>query len=294
MVIRDSYRAHAEESARRILANKARYQEIEAKTGVPWWWIGCVHKMESNLSFNKHLHNGDSLTRRTWRVPAGRPARGSPPFTFEESAIDALLMKRLDRIGADGDGWSLESVCFYFELYNGFGYRYRGLNSPYLWSGSQHHTKGKYVRDGVFDPNATSQQTGCMVVLAVMMEMDGSIEFAKDVPDPTPEDPVDENEMLDPAPESSIAKSRTVFGLVLASAGTYLANFFHWTVGGLGSLIEIADTAQQYATDSMAPVVRLATLAGIHAPTIGVVFVIAGILYALYARTDAHNKKKIG
>lgn len=290
--IRDNYRAHAEDSARRILANRARYEAIEAQTTVPWWLVGLIHKMESNLNFRTHLHNGDSLTRRTWRVPKGRPLKGSPPYTWEESAIDALVMKGMHRVGA-GEPWSLESVCYYLERYNGFGYRPRGINTPYLWSGSQHHTKGKYVADHVFDPNATSQQTGCMTVLRALMEMDPAIALPLHG-SVTPDDPIDENETLSTAPESTLAKSRTVFGVVLATVGLFMQNLADWVYGGLGNMIEVAAVAAEHASDWTQPVVKLATIAGINAPSIGLVFVVAGLLYALYARVDANRNGKIG
>jgi lysozyme family protein len=148
-----------------ILRHKARYQKIESSTGVPWFWVGITHGLEGSFDFDTHLHNGDSLQRRTWQEPSGRPAKGSPPFTWEFSASDAILMKGYD----SWKNWEIASVLAYsFEKYNGFGYRSsraNGVNSPYLWSFSNHFTKGKYVADGVFDPDATSEQAGAMVIL---------------------------------------------------------------------------------------------------------------------------------
>jgi microcystin-dependent protein len=53
--------------------------------------IGIIHAMECSKfpECSQHLHNGDPLYRRTRLVPAGRPAKGTAPFSFEESAIDA-------------------------------------------------------------------------------------------------------------------------------------------------------------------------------------------------------------
>jgi lysozyme family protein len=81
-----------------ILKNKKRYENVSSEVNVPWWFIGCLHYRESSFSFNKHLHNGDPLSRRTRNVPQGRPIYGSPPFTWESSAIDALKMKKLHKI----------------------------------------------------------------------------------------------------------------------------------------------------------------------------------------------------
>src|SRR6266487_1583426 len=70
-----------------ITNNRDRYEAISEASDVPWFMIGAIHSLEGDLDFGTHLHNGDSLKRRTVNVPAGRPP-GEPPFTFEESAID--------------------------------------------------------------------------------------------------------------------------------------------------------------------------------------------------------------
>jgi lysozyme family protein len=122
--------------------------------------------MECGFDFSAHLHNGDPLTARTIQVPKGRPAAGTPPFTWRESAVDALTMKKLDRV----QDWSAPSMLHLLERYNGLGYRKRGLPSPYLWSFSNHYEKGKFVKDGVYDPNAVSKQCGAAVMLRAVLE----------------------------------------------------------------------------------------------------------------------------
>jgi hypothetical protein len=77
-----------------------------------------------------------------------------------------MQSKKFDR-QAD---WSLPSVLFRWERYNGMGYRIRGLASPYLWSFSNHYEKGKFVRDGVFDPEAVSRQCGAATLLKHLVE----------------------------------------------------------------------------------------------------------------------------
>ena len=147
-----------------IQRNKSRYQQIEADTGVPWFWVGITHGLEASFNFSKHLHNGDPLSGRTFQVPAGRPKTGKPPFTWEFSATDAIVYKGYDA----WKNWDLPSLLAYsFEKYNGFGYRSSqiNINSPYLWSFSNHYTKGKYTADGYYDPKAGSEQAGAMVIL---------------------------------------------------------------------------------------------------------------------------------
>lgn len=152
--------------ASNIAQYEARYREIsEATNGVPWYFIGVIHNLEGGLNFTRHLHNGDTLKKRTVRVPANRPAKGYGPFTFFESAVDALKMKGLHEI----TDWSVERMCYELERYNGFGYRqYRKINSPYLWSGTNHYAKGKYVADGKWDGNAVSKQAGAVPVLLLL------------------------------------------------------------------------------------------------------------------------------
>lgn len=165
--IRDNKRAAVKAEATRLLQGREVYEEISDATKVPWWFIGLIHGMECSYSMNKHLHNGDSLKARTWQVPAGRPKKGSPPFTFKESAIDAL---EVDGFAGKTD-WPLPMVLFRLERYNGFGYRKKfGFASPYLWSYTNHFESGKYVRDGVFDADAPSKQCGTAATLKELIE----------------------------------------------------------------------------------------------------------------------------
>lgn len=156
-------------AARMVIAGMARYKDLEKQTGVPWKFIGVVHLRESNCNFHTHLHNGDPLSRRTYHVPAGRPLRGNPPFTFEFSAVDALEWEGFTKIKE----WSIEQMAFSFEQYNGWGYRYKGIPSAYLWSGSNQYSSGKYIADGVFSPSAVDVQLGTMCVLKRICELTG-------------------------------------------------------------------------------------------------------------------------
>jgi lysozyme family protein len=191
MVIHGSRLPNIEKQANLILKGKDVYKDLEAKTNVPWYFIGLLHLRESACDFTKHLHNGDSLQRKTWRVPAGRPLNGSGPFTFEESAIDALKMKNLHKV----TNWTVEKIAYHSEIFNGFGYRQNGVPSAYLWAGSNQYVKGKYIRDHVFDPNVVDSQQGCMPVLKVLLEKSGetvpeedetiiAVEAPKAIPEP--------------------------------------------------------------------------------------------------------------
>jgi lysozyme family protein len=154
-------------SVNKIYANKARYEAVGNKLGIPWYFIGIVHNMEGNSDFTKHLHNGDPLKARTVNVPANRP-KGDPPFTWEISAEDALRLTGINR----WQDWSIPGVLYKLEGYNGYGYRRLAepINTPYLWSFSNQYTCGKYVADGMYSPTAVSKQCGAAVILKRMAE----------------------------------------------------------------------------------------------------------------------------
>ena len=150
--------------ARRIIANKARYQAIEKQTGVPWAFIGVCHYRESNCNFNCNLHNGEPLNRVTRLVPRGRG-----PFTsFEHSAVDAYGIKGW----INRSDWSLGNQIVRLETYNGLGYRNKKGGNPYLWGGSNHYVRGKYVRDGVYSATFVDPQLGCVPILKRIADLD--------------------------------------------------------------------------------------------------------------------------
>jgi lysozyme family protein len=170
MAIRPAYARIAGAAAQRIasMSRRSAYNAVSRKTGVPWWWIGITHELEAAGDFGRHLHNGDPLSARTRQVPKNRPASGSPPFTWEESAEDALRLHDLHLVR----DWTIPRALYEFERYNGWGYISRRINSPYLWSFSTHYSKGKYVADGKFDRNAVSSQVGAAVLLRCLIDLE--------------------------------------------------------------------------------------------------------------------------
>ena len=129
--LRPERAAAATAIARKLAKNRDRYALAASWVGnCPWWWVAAVHELEVGASFTKHLHDGDPLVRRTIHVPAGRPILGTPPFTWEESAADALKMHHLQAVPA----WTLPRCLYEWERYNGFGYVAKKINSPYVWS----------------------------------------------------------------------------------------------------------------------------------------------------------------
>lgn len=146
---------------------RSQYEKLEDEICVPWYVIGVMHALEATFNFDTHLHNGDPLTARTYHIPAGRPASGSPPFSWSESAKDALAIKKYN----NRTDWHLASTLYRIEAYNGFRSReLYGINSPYLWSFSNHYTRGKFVADNVWDGSAVSSQCGAAVILKVLSD----------------------------------------------------------------------------------------------------------------------------
>ena len=153
----------------KINKGKERYDAValSLENGIPYWFIGIIHLMEGGGKFTTHLHNGDPLTARTVNVPKGRPIKGQPPFSWEESAIDAIsYMEAKNAVWKSLKGiWSISACLDKFEAYNGLGYKRRGVPSPYLWSYTQFYTSGKYAFDGKYDSSLISKQPGVVAIM---------------------------------------------------------------------------------------------------------------------------------
>lgn len=172
-VTRPERRGEIDRIATRLEGDRPRYEAVGEPLGIPWHAVAVIHSLESGGRFDRHLHNGDPLSGRTVHVPAGRPREGSPPFTWEESATDALRFDGLSRV----QDWSLPSLLYRLEGYNGWGYRlhHPEVLSPYLWSFSHHYESGKYVADGRFSPTARSRQAGAAVLLRRLAERGSAV-----------------------------------------------------------------------------------------------------------------------
>lgn len=186
--LREEYVWFIDKLIDKVLPQSNRYRAVanDMNNGMPWWFVMIVHLMEvggKENPFDYHLHCGDSLTGRTIHLPKGRP-RFNPghgenppsrnnPYTWEESAKDALVnVMHYDKV----NDWSLPNCLTLFEKYNGMGYRNRGINTPYVWSWTNHYgippNTGKYVADGRFEIGAISKQCGCAAFLIRLKERD--------------------------------------------------------------------------------------------------------------------------
>ena len=63
--------------------------------------------------------------------------------------------------------WDIVTILSELEKYNGTGYikNHPSVLTPYLWSKTNHYTRGKYSSDGHFDPNLVDKQIGCMPLI---------------------------------------------------------------------------------------------------------------------------------
>ncbi len=159
-----------------LKANQKRYEAVGNPLQIPWYFIGCIHALESSFDFQTHLFNGDPLTARTVHVPEGQPV--PPPadgvaYSWQESATAAMRLKEFDR----ATDWSVPRLLYRWERYNGMGYRGVGVPTPYLWSFSTLYTRGRFVADHRFDPAAPSRQAGAATMLKQLVK-DGTVVLA--------------------------------------------------------------------------------------------------------------------
>jgi lysozyme family protein len=167
-VIREKHRSEVTWAMNKILEqrNEDRWLPAAQEVCCPWYFVGLIHYMEGAMDFRAHLHNGDPLTERTVQVPENRPPVWNPPSDWTSSAIDSLTLEGF----ANQADWSIARILYRFERNNGFGSRRNGIYTPYLWSFSNHYSRGKFVADRVWDPDAVSKQVGCAVILKAMID----------------------------------------------------------------------------------------------------------------------------
>lgn len=153
--------------AQEILQRQGDYGLVERQTGVPWWFVGILHYRELDFR-DAHLHNGDSLTNRTIRYPQGRPiappANGQP-YTFVESAIDALRWKQFHT----AKDHSIGAMLWGFELWNNFCDVKGGKNSEYLWNGTNHFSSSQYWNQSLIGNNNDSYGQGHKIGAAAIV-----------------------------------------------------------------------------------------------------------------------------
>lgn len=162
-----------EQVARKLVGFKDRYKWVSDRTGVPIAVLATLHERESTANFHTYLGNGEPLNRVTRLVPKGRGPFADPQ-AWEKGAIDAI---GLDGLAVNSAPWSMPYACWKGEAWNGFGPRNHGRHTGYLWSGTNIYTGGKYVADGVWNPDFQDPQLGIVPVMLRMGTLDPSLQL---------------------------------------------------------------------------------------------------------------------
>lgn len=152
-------------AARLIVKYKFQlYTKAEARTGVSWVMFGLAHLRESSCRPESQILNGEQWRFRTQLVPKGL----GPWLSWEDAALEGAR-----RHGwVKEKGWPIPTILAYLERYNGMGYAKRDLDSPYVWSFTNHGLGvGKFVADGRYDPKAVDKQAGVAPVLKCLIDM---------------------------------------------------------------------------------------------------------------------------
>jgi lysozyme family protein len=162
--------------AQKAVDNKARYQSIEARTGVSWIFIAVSHYRESTQNFSKSLAQGDPWNKVSIHVPAGR----GPFASFEDAAVDALV--NCAPYAARNRDWSIGGILTLLEQYNGMSYANADRPSPYIWSGTDQYSIGKVVVDHGPIEEVVDKQLGCAGLIMTMTTLDRAINLNLNAP----------------------------------------------------------------------------------------------------------------
>jgi len=169
MVVRPECRDRVDQVAQKILASRAKFDEVTEINGVPLVFMGPSFYREASLDFNLSPAQGDSWRKVSTHVPKGR----GPFRNWPAAAVDAYHLNGLDGIGAKN--WTWELICYYGEIFNGMGYRdFHHMHSPYLWGGTNIQTAGKYTSDGLFDHEEMDTQLGIIPIARHIVEIEPS------------------------------------------------------------------------------------------------------------------------
>ncbi len=155
---------------------KAKYLAVAAQTHVPAELVAAIHWRESSGSFKKYLHQGDPLGKQAVNVPTNIPIF----HDWHKAAVHALTMSdkaaNRDNLGINADTEDPATLASYAEAYNGLGYHYRGKPSPYVYSGTDAYTSGKYVRDSQYSNGTVDKQLGVITMMGAIGGINLSLE----------------------------------------------------------------------------------------------------------------------
>ena len=151
--------------------NKSRYMGLAKQMGIPPELLAVIHYRENSADymqggFNVYLHNGQTLGQVTTIVPTGKLYTN-----FDDAALNAIAEKSsiIGKLNLTYETQDMTAMLCFLETYNGLGYYKNNRINPYLYSGTNVYISGKYVADGVYDPNAVDNQVGGFILLDALL-----------------------------------------------------------------------------------------------------------------------------
>ncbi len=140
--------------------HRIRYEKVAGQAGIPAPLVAAIHWRESTADFGTYLHQGDPLGKAAVNVPTDIPLFSE----WEPAAVHALKQKAnvAKALAMDKSTTDLAAMATYSEFYNGLGYRQRGETNPYVYSGTDQYTSGKFVSDGRFSASTKDRQVGVL------------------------------------------------------------------------------------------------------------------------------------
>lgn len=155
--------------ALRLCADTARseYETLSSNTNVPWYAIAVIHEREASQNWNSNIAQGDPWNKASIHDPAGR----GPFNSWQDAGYDALV--NCAPHASKWTDWSAGGLLTLLECYNGLGYFFKAVPSPYIWSGTDQYTSGKYTRDHYYDPTVVDSQLGCAGLLLEIQRIAG-------------------------------------------------------------------------------------------------------------------------
>jgi len=158
--------------------NFSYYQAVSnnlAKQGIniPPQTVAALHYREGSGDLTKSIANGNAITsyvRKDGLVSGGNSSNSfTPSNSWVDHSTEVLSYELHDKYSnPESLDWSKPETSYDFaERFNGLGYRNKGVASPYIWSGTNIYTGGKFVSDGVYSSTAFDKQIGLAAMLKV-------------------------------------------------------------------------------------------------------------------------------
>jgi uncharacterized protein (TIGR02594 family) len=174
----------------KIVQHKDKYLAVEKSLGVPAAFTAIIHTRESAQDlgrFTSYIGNGQPLNKKTTIVPKNR----GPFMSWVDGVLDAFTLKGYQKFKKED--WTLERVVYELERYNGFGYRTKDVNTPYVWNFTNLYSKGHFVADREFSATAVDKNIGGYVIYLLLEIADKDFSLNKEIKNDTPNTEKKEN-----------------------------------------------------------------------------------------------------